>query len=433
MADQASQARAAAKVVGEMWKQRYMLWVNRHVHRDPLARLRQRGARANPYPDYARMRENGPIFRLRTGERVTADHAIAREVLRDRRFGTRPAGDPGPTERPVEMVLDMGFLERDEPDHSRLRRLVAPAFSPKKMDTYRPVIEDTAARLLDGIGAGPFDLIERYANPLPITVITALLGVDGADSRQITQHGSALTSAINGIRSIRHLRSLFHASTDLERMFNELIEQRRVEPGEDVISKLLTAQDAGSLTGYELYITCNLLLIAGFETTVNLIGNGVRLLLANPDQWDLLRSDPDTWAPRAVEEILRYDPPAQHTGRVAHAEIELAGEVFRPGDWMLVMIGGTGHDPKVYADPDRFDITREGAPDHLAFSAGAHYCIGAPLARLEGEIALRHLAERLPDLRAAGRPTLRPSITIRGYQRLPVTGGPARAREPVAT
>jgi cytochrome P450 len=425
--------RSASKVITQMWRTRSQEFVNRHVHRDPLARLKLRGARANPYPDYRRMRDGGPISRLRTGERLTADHAVAREVLRDRRFGVRLPGDAGPKERPQEMVLDMGFLDRDAPDHGRLRRLVAPAFSPKMMDSYRPAIEETADRLLDGVGGAPFDLIDRYANPLPITVITALLGVEGADSARITQHGSALTSAINGIRSIRHLRSLFAASTDLERMFNKLIADRRANPGEDVISTLLTAQDAGTLTGYELYVTCNLLLIAGFETTVNLVGNGVRALLANPDQWALLREDPEGMAPRAVEEILRYDPPAQHTARVAHEPVDVGGEHFEPGDWMLIMIGGTGRDPKAFPDPDRFDITRTGGPDHLAFSAGSHYCIGAPLARLEGEIALRHLAQRLPDLRAAGRPTLRPSITIRGYQHVPVTGGPARKPVPATS
>jgi cytochrome P450 len=418
------QVKALAKAVGEIWRFRYTRLVNRHVRRDPVSRLGMRAQRTDPYPTYQQLREAGSFYRLRTGELVTAHHAICREVLRDRRFGVRPPGDRGPVERPAELIFDLGFLERDAPDHARLRRLVAPAFSPKMMDSYRPTIEATAERLLDGVGTGTFDLIGRYANPLPMTVITALLGVDGTESARITRHGSALVTAINGIRSIRHLRQLFTASTDLERIFADLIARRRAEPGEDLVSKLLAAEDAGSLTGYELYITCNLLLIAGFETTVNLIGNGVKALLDHPDQWAALRADPSL-AAGAVEEILRYDPPVQNTFRIAHEELEVAGQHFPAGQGVLLLIGAAGRDPAVYDEPDRFDITRTGATDHLAFSAGAHYCVGSPLARLEGEIALRHLVERLPGLHRTGGAPMRPSWTLHGLRRLPVSAGPA--------
>jgi cytochrome P450 len=413
------EAKAITRAVAEIWRLRYARTVNRYVHRDPISRLGMRGAIADPYPTYRRLREAGPFHTMRTGDRATAHHAICREILRDRRFGTRMPGDRGPTEQPPELTFDLGMLDRDPPDHTRLRRLAAPAFSPKKMDSYRPTIEKTAATLLDGLGTGGFDLVSAYANPLPITVITALLGVDGLDPARISRHGSALISAVNGVRSVRHLRQLFKASTDLERMFNGLIEQRQQNPTDDVVSTLLAAEQAGSITGYELYVTCNLLLIAGFETTVNLIGNGVKALLDHPDQWAALRADP-ALASQAVEEILRYDPPVQNTYRIAHTEAEIAGEVFRPGQGVALLIGGAGRDPAVYPEPDRFDITRAGGPEHLAFSGGAHYCLGAPLARLEGEIALRHLAERLPDLHRTGRPVMRPQITVRGFQRLPV-------------
>jgi cytochrome P450 len=166
-------------------------------------------------------------------------------------------------------------------------------------------------------------------------------------------------------------------------------------------------------------VTCNLLLVAGFETTVNLLGNAVTALLDHPDQWAAVRDDPGL-AAAAVEETLRYDPPVQYTYRVAHVPVELAGERFAPGDWVMLLIGGAARDPAAYPDPDRFDLYRRPDAGHLAFSAGAHYCLGAPLARLEAEVGLRRLVEQMPRLRRAGRARMRPASTIRGYAALPV-------------
>jgi cytochrome P450 len=316
--------------------------------------------------------------------------------------------------------MDLGMLERDPPDHTRLRRLVSPAFTPRAIEAHRDLVERTADELLDRIDRdGRFDVVSGYAAPLPVTVISALLGLDRADATALSRHGAAISSALDGIRSPVHLRAVVRAAGELEPAFARLIEQRRREPAGDLLSALVAAEDGGRLTPYELLVTCHLLLIAGFETTVNLIGNAVSALLDRPELWAALREDPEL-AGAIAEEVLRFDPPVQSTFRIAHTATELGGERFRPGHGVYLLLGGAGRDPSAYAEPDRFVPYRPRGADHLAFSAGIHYCVGAPLARLEAEVALRRLAERLPRLSRAGRPTWRPATTIRGYARLPV-------------
>jgi len=416
-----SELAVLADVLRESAALRSRRWVGAHVRREPVARLHTRAGIADPYPVYARVRAAGPFLRHSSGDRVTAHHGLCEQVLRSRDFGVRPPGDAAPAGPTAG--FDLGMLDRDPPEHTRLRRLVAPAFSARRIEAHRPLVEGAAARLLDGIGTSTrFDLVARYASPLPVTVITALLGVDSAEAADLARHGAAVSTALDGIRGLRHLLALQRASAELLGMFERLIDERRRKPGTDVISALVAAEGEGRLTGYELLVTCNLLLVAGFETTVNLIGNAVTALLDHPDQWAALRDDPSL-AAAAVEETLRYDPPVQSTYRIAHVPVELAGERFAAGDGVMLLIGGAARDPAAYPDPDRFDLHRRPDVSHLAFSAGLHYCLGAALARLEAEVGLRQLVERLPRLGRAGRGRMRPASTIRGYASLPVRAG----------
>ncbi|MEV0085971.1 cytochrome P450 [Saccharopolyspora sp. NPDC050642] len=391
------------------------------VRGDPMARLLHAPWRDDPYPLYRQMRERGPLVRSKLGVLVATTHQLCDEVLRDRRFGVRTSdgsyGDP--TAAAVDLQLSL--LELDPPDHSRLRKLAAPAFRPRRLETYRERIEQIAHDLLDRAAERrEFDVVRDFAGPLPIRVICELLGLPPLDAQRLAHHGTVLAGALDGVRSARQLRQMRESFGELDAMFTGLIEQRRAEPGEDIVSDLVTALDQDKLTGTELVQLCDLLLVAGFETTVNLIGNGTLALLQHPEQWDLLRADPGM-ASAVVEETLRWDPPVQVTMRIAHEPVELAGRRLRADTPVLAVLASAGRDPAVHDDPDRFDITRPDRGDHLAFSSGIHYCLGAPLARLEAEIAFRCLATRLPGLRRAGAVVRRPTSIIHGLSALPAT------------
>ena len=423
-------ARAAINLTTRAWKQRAGLWWLAKVRSDPLSQLWQPDGILDPYPIYARLRAAGSLTRSGTGAWVVAGHEIAQQVLRDRRFGVREKGAPYPPDADSatpwdtrSAALDEGdvsFLELDPPHHTRLRRLVAPAFGPKMIASYRERIEQTAQGLLDtAVARGDFDLIADFAAPLPIRVISDLLGIPDVDTERFARYGNVVGAALDGIRSVRQAREYRAAVDDLNALFAGLIERRDEQPGDGVLNRLADAAGEQKLTSRELFATCRLLLVAGFETTVNLIGNGLLALLAHPAQWARFQGDP-ALATRVVEETLRYDPPVQATGRVAHEDVELAGRRVRTGQWVVVLLGAAGRDPDVHPDPERFDIGRKQAAEHLAFSAGIHYCVGAPLARLEGEIAFRTLAARLPELAQAGPVHRRTSFTIRGLSRFPL-------------
>jgi cytochrome P450 len=381
-----------------------------HVRHEPLALLYTRKGREDPYAIYRRMRQNGPLMPTARGNWSTASHRVCSAVLRDRKFGVVH-----------DEQLDLSFLEMNAPDHTRLRRLAQPAFSPKTLPAFRRRIEKTVGELLDRAAAvGRFDLVSEFAAPLPIGVITDLLGIPDADSREFEEHGAVVGSALDGIRSLRHAARFAAADAKLNTLYESLIELRRREPADDLISRLIAAE-GDRLKPAELKPMINLLLIAGFETTVNTIGSCVLALLNNPEQWEALRSDPEQMAPKAVEEALRYDPPVQNTGRIALEDLELEGRQVRKGQWVLTMIGGAGRDPEVYERPEVFDIGREAPAEHLAFSGGIHYCVGQPLARMEMTIAIQLLAERMPNLKFAGPVRRHARSSIRGLQHLPVS------------
>ena len=383
-----------------------------YVRRDPVALLQLRPGRVNPYAIYDRLREQGTLVPTRLGNWVSTSHRVCGSVLRDRRFGVRLDD--------TDDEFDLSFLTMNPPDHTRLRRLALPAFSPKAVATYRDRIERTVGDLLDRAGAaGEFDLISGFAAPLPIAVITDLLGVPDADSAAFARYGMLIGGAIDGIRSLRHAAQLQAANAELEKLFSSLFELRRREPRDDIVGRLVAAEGDQVKPG-EITPMCVLLLVAGFETTVNLIGNSVLALLGHPGQWRALCADPKGLAAGAVEETLRFDPPVQRTSRIAMEPLELEGRAVRRGQIVLTLIGAANRDPEVYDHPDTFDIQRDNAAGHLAFSSGIHYCLGQPLARLEATIALQMLAERMPGLRRTGPVRRRNASTIRGPIRIPV-------------
>ncbi|MDT3395907.1 cytochrome P450 [Streptomyces sp. B1866] len=401
--------------------------------RPALATLFDVRHRADPYPVYREWRASEPISQPQKGLFVLTRHEDCAAVLRDPRFGHTEPDQTGPLReasavRRDPLVGDDGrpvrsFLGLNPPDHTRLRGLVSKAFTPRMVARLAPRVEQVTAELLDAALArgGPVDLIDALASPLPVIVISELLDVPLADRDRFTGWSHAMARGLDpdfllpaGLRD-QQLR----ARGEFAEYFRELAARRRREPGEDLLSALVSVHDQGdTLTELELLTTCTLLLIAGHETTVNLIGNGTLALLRDPAQLDLLRAEPDL-AERAVEELLRYDSPVQFTTRTALKDAEVGGVPVPKGAYALVVIGAAGRDPAAHDDPERLDIRREPSR-HLAFGHGVHFCLGAPLARLEGRIALRELVARAPGLRLAGEPAWKDNLVLRGLARLPV-------------
>ncbi len=389
--------------------------------------------REDPFPYYDELRVQGPL--VRTGlALISAHHDVCLSVLRspdfgqlrlDRlpgilRLGMKIGGRPvlGPIEPP-------SMLATDPPDHTRYRKLVTRSFSARAVAAMRPRVELIAEELLDQMARlapdGPtVDLVQHYASLLPATVIAEMLGAPVAMRRQFLGWGAGAALSLDVGLSYRDFRRSEHDLAALHRwMLGHFAEIRRA-PGDDILSDLVTAHDeADQLTLDELSSIAMLLLAAGFETTVNLLGNGAILLMRHPDQLDVLRAQPQRWA-GAVEEILRYESPVQRTGRVAQRDVELAGRRLRAGSLIILLLGGANRDPAVFPDPHRFNVQRSEADQNIAFSSGIHYCIGAALARLEGEVGLQALFRRFPDLAITSPPHRRPTRVLRGYDAIPV-------------
>ncbi|MGD0244583.1 MAG: cytochrome P450 [Streptosporangiaceae bacterium] len=411
-----------ARFASGLYRERAGLAWAGYLQRDPMSLLKLRPGRENPYAVYDQLRAAGPLVSTRQGGWACVSYRGCDSVLRDRRFGRHPAEDrPG-----------MSFLGMNPPDHTRLRRLALPAFTPKAVARYTARMERTAVGLLDeAVAAGRFDLVSGFAGPLPIAVITDLLGIPDSRAGDFERYGRAIGGSLDGVKSVRHARQLLAARADLRRLFEHLFEVRRREPRDDIISHLITVEGE-QIQPREMVPMCNLLLVAGFETTVNLISNAMLALLAHPGQWQALCADPDGLAPRVVEEVLRWDPPVQRTSRVALEPVELEGQPVRQGQQVITLIGAANRDPHVYRDPDRFDITRAEGPPHLAFASGIHYCLGHALARAEAAVALRLLAERMPHLTRSGPVRRRNATIIRGPLRLPLTTTRRPAPVPVS-
>jgi len=305
------------------------------------------------------------------------------------------------------------MLHLDDPDHKRLRGLVSRVFNQRSIDAFRPRIRAIAERLLDEVADAPaFDVMDGYAAPLPTIVIAEMLGVDPAQQAQFKRWSDRLIHVFNPMRTPQQTADLHEAEESLAAFFMGAIDQRRAERTADLISALVTAEEEGErLTEMEIVITCNLLLVAGNMTTTDLIGNGVLALLRHPDQLTKLRADP-ALAAGAVEEVLRYDPPVVQVGRIATSPYEIGGVALEPGESISVSVLAAAHDPAANPEPGRFDIGRDD-PRHVSFGGGAHFCLGAPLARAEAQIALPLLFERFPGLAIdEGRPVRRKAAPI---------------------
>ncbi|MEV6874820.1 cytochrome P450 [Amycolatopsis sp. NPDC051128] len=380
--------------------------------------------RPDPYPHYRRWRERVPVAALAERMFVVSGLAEATQVLRDPAFGHPEPEYLDPADRLPDQPVDesgrvvRAFLSLNPPDHTRLRRLVAKAFTPRMVERLAPRIEEITVELIER-APDEFDLMETLARPLPVEVIAELLGVPLDDRERFATWSHAMARALDPpfLQRPETVEPAVRARQSFVGYFRELARRRRREPGDDLLSALVAVSDAGDvLSEGELLVTLTLLLIAGHETTTNLIGNGVLASLRHPDG---LRPAAEA-SDRMVEEVLRYDSPVQLTGRTALRDTALGALAVPAGSQVIVLIGAANRDPAAGPDPESFDPSR--APGrHLAFGQGIHFCLGAPLARLEGRIAFRELARRRPKLSLAGDPAWNPTTTLRGLSTLPVT------------
>jgi cytochrome P450 len=395
--------------------------------------------REDPYPLYESYRSGEPLLRADDTIWIALDHAAVLTVLRhpalssDERHATSEIGKSDPA-----TSLSRGLLFMDPPDHTRLRGLIARAFTPKRIADLRPIAESITAALLDGVCAcrsdQTVDLIGAFAYPLPIGVISALLGVPVSDQATFTAWSRALARSVDPtvLRSPEIDAAISAAERELAAYLTELLARRRRAPGDDLLSALVAVEaDGDRISAQEVVDLAMLLLIAGHETTVNLIGNGLLALLRNPDQLARLRRAPEL-VPAAVDELLRFDGPVQLSQRVAVGDLDLCGRRVRGGDEIMLVLGAANRDPAVFAEPSRLDVTRD-ARAHVAFGGGIHHCLGAALARLEGQVAFAALLDRTQSLELAGVPTRRPTFTLRGLETLPVALAPRAATRPCAT
>jgi len=389
--------------------------------------------RADPHRVFAQMREHDPVLCQPgiDGETliwfVSRHEDAAAMLLDDERFvrDERLAlTEEERAARPMPPGLDLienHMLNRDGDDHRRLRRLVTKAFTPKMVEQLRPRIQAIADELIDGVEAqGQMDLSADYAFPLPITVIAEMLGVPSADHARFKEWSDAIITPVLDDEALERFSTQMG---EFVAYLTEFFAARRAEPRDDLVSALLAARDENdALSEAELFGTVVLLIVAGHETTVGLIGNAVVSLLANPDQLELVRADPSLLR-GAVEEVLRYEGPVERTlNRWAATDIELGGQTIRRGESVIAILNAADRDPERFPEPDRLDVRRADTK-HLAFGRGSHYCLGAPLARLETEIALETLFRRLPGLRLAVEPAelvWRATPTFRRVEALPV-------------
>ena len=380
---------------------------------------------ADPYPFYARLRAEDPVHHSPLGLWVLSRYADALLVLRDPRFG-RAGYDQIIEARfgdgPLTGSFRRWMLFADPPDHTRLRGLVSKAITPSALAALRPRIEGLVDGLLTPLlEGGRLDVIADLAQPLPVLVIGELLGARATEVAQFWRWSDALALALEIATATPEIGAAAdEAARGLSEYFGEVIAQRRGRPTDDLVSALIAAEERGDqLDHEELIATCVLLFFAGHETTVNLIGNGLLALLQHPDQIRRLRADPELM-PTAVEELLRYDSSVQRTARTANEDLELGGKLIRRGDHVVALLGSANRDPDRFSAPDRLDVGRRDNP-HLSFGGGMHYCLGAPLARLEASIALTALLTRLPDFALAEpTPRWRPRSNMRGLETLPV-------------
>jgi hypothetical protein len=400
-----------------------------------LFRLLDPEVLADPYPLYARLRTEDPVhWDPFLHAWVVTRYADVLTVLHDYSADRTPT--PGQlTEmglsdlNPIAAVMVKQMLFLDAPAHTRLRGLASTAFTPRRVEILRGHVQQIADSLLDGVaGAGKMDVIEDFANPLPAIVTAEMLGVPAEDHGRLKEWSSDFAEMLgnfqhNPDRVPRVLKSV----EEMSAYFRQAISERRRHPREGLIQSLLSAEiDGDRLSEDEVIANCIVTMVGGQETTTNLIGNGLLALLRHPDELARLRADPSL-TPSAVEELLRYESPSQHTARMAPSDRDLGGKTIRKRQAVIAVMGAANRDPERFPDPDRLDLSRS-SNRHVAFGWAAHFCFGAPLARLEGQIAFDTLLRRLPGLRLEPGPLVwRENLGLRGLSALPVSFEPADA------
>jgi len=394
-------------------------------------------ARRDPYPLYRELRERAPVLRSSMGQLVLSRYDDCLEVLRDPRLGrgtrARLRGElpmpPMPAGFDMDVETARGFFDRagnsmlfaDPPDHTRLRRLVSRAFTPQRVEALRPAVHTMVSHLLDEmVGSGEVDVIEALAFPLPVTVIGELLGVPPSDRAAFRPLVADGVAALDPTADAPALERAIAAQDRMGEYFTGLEAEPRRHPAEDLLSGLAAAREEGdALSDDEVIGTAILLFAAGFETTTNLIGNGLLALLRHTDQLERWRADPELGR-SGVEELLRWDSPVQLNGRTALVKAEAAGQALEPGDFVTVLTSGANRDPARFTDPEVLDVGRaDNAP--LSFGSGIHHCLGAALARMEGEVVFNSLLGRFRRIElAVDDPERRPTLALRGLASLPV-------------
>jgi cytochrome P450 len=391
---------------------------------------------SDPWPLYADLRHRAPIHRNELGFWVVSRHADCLSILRDRRVSSNsmnvaneglPRGirrrDGDDSAMAAAMVEMRPFLFRDPPDHTRLRGLVSKAFTPKVVEALRSRTQQIVDELLDeAVEAGEVDLVESLAHPLPVRVICDLLGVPVEDQALFTVWSAALARGLDPdfLLTQEVMDARAEAVIQFSQYFFGLLADRKANPGDDLLSRLAVAEEDGAmLSEAEMLSTCILLLVAGHETTVNLIAGGTLALLHHPDELERFRRDPSVHR-SGIEEMLRFVSPVQLTGRVCMEDLELGGVQFRAGEFVMVLLASGNRDADQFPEPDRFDVARS-PNNHLGFGFGIHHCLGAPLARMEAQVALASLVARAPELMlAADVIAYKSNIVLRGMEALPV-------------
>ena len=389
---------------------------------------------ADPYSQYRALREHDPVHETGFGPWVLTRYDDVLRFLRDPELSVEDqhlapspltemrAAAMGDSERRANQTM----LDRDPPDHTRLRKLVSKAFTPRRIEELRERVQRYVDAALDGAEArGGLDVIGDLAFPLPFAVISDMLGMPEhlGDPLQLREWSGTIVRALEPPTDFDLLRRIAEANEHMERYLQQVIAWKRDNLGEDLLSALIAAEEGGdSLNDEELQAQVALLFIAGHETTVNLIGNGTLALLRNPEQLACVRGADADGVAGAVEELLRFDPPVQMTRRVTLADVEVGSKTVPQGVFVMCSLGAANRDPAHFgADAESLDVTRADAREHLAFGGGVHYCLGAALARLEGGVAVGSLVRRFPDLAAAGEPVYNGRINLRGLESLPLS------------
>ena len=407
---------------------------------DPQGRLvADPAVRADPVAFIEELRAIGPIVKCRALY-MTVDHKIVNELLRSDDFHVFGMGTNLP--KPLQWVADRtrpdllhpiqppSMLSVEPPDHTRYRKLVSSVFTPRAVAALRDRVQDAANTLLDDLvdDAGTVDIVERYCSQLPVTVIGDILGVPESARPRILEFGELGAPSLDIGLTWQQYKTVYRGIEGFNDWLSDHLTQLRRNPGDDLMSQIIKSSEnaeGGPLTHQELLATAGLVLAAGFETTVNLLGNGIRMLLDKPQHLETLAARPELW-PNTVEEILRLDSPVQLSARIATKDADVAGTLVRRNEGVILYLAGANRDPQVFEDPHSFDIERENAGRHLSFSGGRHFCLGAALARAEGEVGLRTFFERFPDARLAGDGSRRDTRVLRGWSSLPISLGKAR-------